>query len=314
MSAEPLATAPPTAGRLASSIGDTPLIELGPALEGQVGAGVRVLVKAEWLNPGGSVKDRAALSMLDRAAADGRLRPGGVVLDASSGNTGIALAMLSAARGYRLVICLPRNASVERQRLLKAYGARIEYTSPLEGSDGAIRRARELAALNTDWVYLDQYGNEANWQAHFRGTGPEIWRQTAGSITHFVSCLGTSGTMMGVGRYLRSQSGRVQLVAVQPDSPFHGIEGLKHMETALVPAIYDPGLPDMQLGAPTERAYEWCRRLAMLEGLLLGPSAAAAVWAAVEVGASLDHGVIVTIGRDGENRYLSESHFLESAC
>ncbi|MCO4747601.1 MAG: cysteine synthase family protein [Proteobacteria bacterium] len=314
MSEEPVLLSSVGVSGVLNEVGGTPLIPLGPSVADRVPAGVEIWLKAEWFNPGGSVKDRAALSMILEAERTGRLSPGATVLDASSGNTGIALAMAAAARGYRLVLCLPKNANAERKQLLATYGAEVVATSPLEGSDGAIRRARELAAEHPEWVYLDQYSNDANWRAHYRGTGPEIWQQTGGRITHFVSSLGTSGTLMGTGRFLRETKPDITLVAVQPDSPFHGIEGLKHMETALVPAIYDPELADVNVGAPTEESYLWVRRLAREEGLLVGPSTGAALWTAVELAQDLKEGVIVCIAPDSGVRYLSESHIWEGTC
>ena len=296
---------------LLARVGNTPLLDLSPAIFDTLNSGVRVLGKAEWFNPGGSVKDRAALAMVLAAERDGRLKPGGTLLDASSGNTGISYAMIAAQRGYRLVLCLPKNANRERKSLLDAYGATIELTSPLEGSDGAIRHARVLAEAHPDWVYLNQYGNEANWKAHFGSTGPEIWRDTQGSITHFVSSLGTSGTFMGTTRFLKTKSADITCIAVQPDSPFHGLEGLKHMETAIVPGIYDGSIADVHMGAPTEASYTLVQRLAK-RGLLVGPSGGASVWAALQVAQGLDTGVVVCILPDSGERYLSESHVWES--
>lgn len=289
-------------------VGNTPLVSLERATRGLIPPGVSIFGKAEWLNPGGSVKDRPALSMVLAAERDGRLHPGATILDASSGNTGIAYAMIAAARGYRLKLCLPRNANEERKALLRAYGAEIVLTDPLEGSDGAIRVARELAAADLSLVYLDQYGNDANWRAHFGSTGPEIWAQTQGRVTHFVAALGTSGTFTGTSRYLKSRNAGIVAVEVQPDSPFHGLEGLKHMESAIVPPIYDAKLADVSLGAPTEEGFRWVRRLAAEQGVLVGPSAGAAVWAAVQVAQSLTEGVICTILCDSGARYLSETH------
>lgn len=291
-----------------SRIGNTPLVQLPASVVGELAPGVSVWAKCEMANPGGSVKDRPALAMVLDAERAGRLAPGATLLDASSGNTGIALAMIAAARGYRLVLCLPKNANQERQRLLRAYGAEIVFTSPLEGTDGAILRARALAAEHPDWAYLDQYSNDANWRAHFASTGPEIAEQTAGRLTHFVATVGTSGTLTGVGRYLREARPHVQLIEVQPDGPFHGLEGLKHMPSALVPRIYDPALADRRLGAPTEPAFAMVRALAREAGLLVGPSAGAAVWAAREVAKELEQGLVVTVLCDSGSRYLSESH------
>ena len=295
-----------------AAVGDTPLIPLGRSVRGIVPDGVRVLVKAEWFNPGGSVKDRPALSMVLDAERSGRIQPGHTLLDASSGNTGIALAMIAAVRGYKLVLCLPSNANQERKRILESYGATIVSTSPLEGSDGAIREARSLAEAHPEWHYINQYDNPANWQAHFGTTGPEIVRQTGGTITHFVATVGTGGTFTGTSRYLKSVRPAVEVVEVQPDSPFHGLEGLKHMESAIVPGIYDPTLADRRLGAPTEESFAWVRRIAKEEGLLIGPSGGAAIWAAVEVAKSLTSGVVVTILADSGTRYLSESHIWET--
>jgi cysteine synthase B len=292
---------------LLAHVGDTPLVRIRDAVADLIPAGVEIWGKCEWFNPGGSVKDRAALSMVLDAERRGALRRGGTILDASSGNTGISYAMIAAARGYHLQLCLPKNANHERKALLATYGAEIILTDPLEGSDGAIREAKRRHAADPELVYLDQYSNPANWGAHFGSTGPEIWRQTEGRVTHFVSALGTSGTFMGTSRYFRAQHAHVRCVEVQPDSPFHGLEGLKHMETAIVPPIYDDQLADQKVAAPTDGAYEVARRLAA-EGLLVGPSAAAAVWACCEVAGGLDRGVIVTILCDSGSRYLSEHH------
>jgi cysteine synthase B len=293
---------------LLATVGNTPLVRVRRAVEGWVPEGVEIWGKCEWFNPGGSVKDRAALSMVLDAERRGALRPGGTILDSSSGNTGISYAMIAAARGYRLVLCLPQNANEERKALLAMYGAEIVLTDPLEGSDGAIRRAKALALEHPDWVYLDQYSNPANPGAHYGSTGPEIWRQTEGRVTHFVSALGTSGTFMGTSRYFKERHPHVRCAEVQPDSPFHGLEGLKHMATAIVPPIYDEAYADRKIEAPTEEAYELARRMARLDGLLVGPSAASAVWACVQVARGLDNGVLVTILCDSGARYLSERH------
>jgi S-sulfo-L-cysteine synthase (O-acetyl-L-serine-dependent) len=299
---------PPLSGLL-QRVGNTPMVRLCSVLGDRVPPSVEVWAKCEWFNPGGSVKDRAALGMILAAERDGRLRPGMTLLDASSGNTGIAEGMIAAARGYHLTLCLPKNANNERKAILRAYGVNIVETSPLEGSDGAIRKARALAAAEPErFLYLDQYSNEENWRAHFNGTGPEIWRDTGGRVTHFVATLGTSGTFMGTSRFLKEQKPGVRCVAVQPDSPFHGLEGLKHMESAIVPAIYDPAVADQQLGAPTEESLVLVRRLAAEEGLLVGVSGGAACWAAIEVASTLTEGVVVTIFPDSGERYLSEAH------
>jgi cysteine synthase B len=307
-----LAPAPPDS--LIARVGRTPMVRLQSITRGVVPSDVEIWCKLEWFNPGGSIKDRAALSMVHDAERRGLLGPGGHILEASSGNTGIALAWIAACRGYKLTLCLPANANEERKRTLRAHGVEVILTDPLEGSDGAIHRARELVAAHPErYVYLDQYSNDANWKAHFDGTGPEIWSETVGRVTDFVSTLGTSGTFMGTSRFLKEQSARVRCHAVQPDSPFHGLEGMKHMESAMVPQIYLPdGLVDSQLGAPTEKSYELVRRLAREEGLLTGISSGAAVWAALEIGRQLDHGLVVAVLPDGGGRYLSEAHLWEA--
>ena len=277
---------------LTGRIGGTPLARLDSALRGPDGRvldgsgldRVVLLGKAEWANPGGSVKDRAAASMIEDARGRGELMPGKTVLDASSGNTGIALAMLGAAQGFAVHLAMPRNVSPERKRILHAYGATVEWTDPDLGSDGAIRRARELAGNDPErFCYVDQYSNNANWQAHYRTTAPEIWQQTAGRVTHFIAGLGTTGTFVGTTRRLKELNPAIQAISFQPDSPFHGLEGLKHLSTSLVPAIYDPQLADRDIAIETEAAYDMARRLAREAGLLVGISAAAAVSAAVAV-------------------------------
>lgn len=271
-----------------------------------------VWLKAEWLNPGGSVKDRPAREILRAGLASGAL-PGRRLLDASSGNTAVAYAMLGAAAGVGVTVCVPANASAERKALLRAYGAELIETDALEGSDGAIRRAREIAHGDPGrFWYADQYGNAANPAAHYRTTGPELWEQTAGRITHLVAGVGTSGTLMGAGRYLRERNASVRLIAVEPDGPFHGLEGLKHMPTALVPAIYDPEVPDETVRVRTEMAERWVRRLARERGLFVGWSAGAAVAAAWQViERAGPEACIVVIAPDGGQRYLSERRRLE---
>ena len=278
-------------------IGNTPLLRL--ARIGSELPGVEILGKAEWLNPGGSVKDRAASNIVTQARASGKLTSGKILLDSTSGNTGIAYAMIGAAQGFPVTLCMPENVSVERKRILHAYGANIIYTNPADGSDGAIRMARELAAKHPDlYYYADQYSNDANWQAHYHGTANEIWQQTEGRITHFVAMLGTSGTFVGTTRRLRELNPRVRCISLQPDSAFHGIEGTKHMASAIVPKIYDPSLANADLGISTEDAYAMAKRLAREEGLLVGISAAAAVVGCLQVGRQLkknERAVFVTI-------------------
>lgn len=296
--------------RLEDLIGNTPLIRL--SVIGADAPNVVIYGKAEWLNPGGSVKDRAALAMILEGERSGALRPGKIILDATSGNTGIAYAMIAAARGYRVRLCLPANANEERKRILAILGAEIIPTDPLEGSDGAIRVARDLAAREPEiYFYPDQYNNDANWRAHFETTGPEIWEQTEGRVTHFVAALGTTGTFTGVGRRLKQYSPAVQLVSVEPDSPFHGLEGMKHLDTAIVPGIFDAQLADARATVSTECAYDMARRLARDEGLFVGVSAAAAVVAALDVARQIREGVIVTVLCDGGLRYLSEAFWYE---
>lgn len=286
-------------------IGGTPLLRLERITAGR--PGVEIYAKAEFQNPGGSVKDRAAAAIIRDAERSGHLRPDTMILDATSGNTGIAYAMIGAARNYRVRLCVPDNVTVERLRTLRAFGADIVLTPAMEGSDGAIREARRLHALApSQYFYADQYNNHANWRAHYETTAVEILEQTDGSFTHFVAGLGTSGTFMGVGRRLREHSPDIRLVSVQPDSAIHAIEGLKHMDSAIVPGIYDPGLADEDIPVATERAWEMTRRLALEEGLLVGVSSGAALAAALDVAARIGEGRIVTIFPDSGTRYLTE--------
>jgi S-sulfo-L-cysteine synthase (O-acetyl-L-serine-dependent) len=286
-------------------IGRTPLIRLRAF--GADLPGIELYAKAEFQNPGGSVKDRAAASILREARRAGRLHEGVTILDATSGNTGIAYAMISAAHGYRLKLCMPANVTPERTRTLKAYGAELVLTDPMEGTDGAIREARRLFAADPQhYYYADQYNNDANWRAHYDTTGPEIIEQTEGRITHFVAGLGTSGTFMGVGRRLREFNPDVQLISVQPDSPMHGVEGLKHMETAIRPGIYDDTLADEAARVTTERAYAFTRRLASEEGMLVGVSSGAALAAALDLAERVGEAVIVMVFPDSGTRYLTE--------
>lgn len=299
---------------LMERIGNTPLIRLDGVVRRY--PGVNLLAKAEWVNPGGSVKDRAAAAMVRHALMSGRVGNGKTLLDATSGNTGIAFAMLGAALGFPVLLAMPSNVSPERKRILKAYGAEVEWTDPDQGSDGAIRRAREMAAEFPErYCYMDQYSNPANWRAHYETTGPEIWRQTGATVTHFVAGLGTSGTFMGTVRRLKELNPEVQAISMQPDSPFHGLEGLKHMATALVPAIYDPGLADRNIEVETEAAYAMAKRLAREEGLLVGVSAAAAAAAceqiAKEEAEAGRSATIVTVLPDSADKYLSERFWEE---
>jgi S-sulfo-L-cysteine synthase (O-acetyl-L-serine-dependent) len=292
--------------RLLDSVGRTPLLEL-PAIASSV-PGLRLFAKAEHLNPGGSVKDRPARSMILDGIARGLLTEGKTIIEATSGNTGIADAMIGRALGYRVSICIPANASEERRGTLAAYGAQLILTDPLEGTDGAIRKVRSLAAERPDlYFYPDQYSNAANWRAHLETTGPEIWEQTGGRLTHFVAGLGTSGTFVGVTRFLREKNPSIRCISVEPDAPLHGLEGMKHMASAMVPAIYDASLADARREVATEDAYTMCRRLARDEGVFVGPSAGANVTAALAVARELDGApaTIVTVLCDGGGRYLS---------
>lgn len=292
---------------LLAQIGNTPLVFL-QRLSAQT-PGVEIYVKDESRNPGGSVKDRPAINMVLDGERRGLLTPDKTILDATSGNTGIAYAMIGAAKGYKVKLCLPANASHERKRILNAYGAEIIFTDPAEGSDGAIRKCREVFKSNPNsYFYPDQYNNPANWQAHFDATGPEILRQTGRRITHFVASLGTSGTCMGVTKRLRQDAPEVKCYSAQPASGFHGLEGLKHMPTAIVPGIYDESLTDGNLWIETEDAYSMVRRLAREEGMLVGISTGANVVAALQIARQIKEGVVVTIACDGADKYLSE-HF-----
>ena len=309
-SGPPVVSGAPAADRTAGVsildlIGRTPLVRLRN-LEREK-PGVEIYAKAEWQNPGGSVKDRAAARMIADGETSGALKPGLTILDATSGNTGIAYAMIGAARGYKVKLCLPENASTERKLILRAFGAEIVLTDPLEGTDGSIREARRLHASDPGcYFYADQYNNDANWRAHYDTTAPEIIEQTSGSLTHFVAGLGTSGTFVGVGRRLRRFNPAIKLISFQPATAFHGLEGLKHMESAIVPGIYDPTLADEDLRVESERAYEMVRRLARVEGVLAGISSGAALVATLDVASRLDRGVIVTVFPDGAEKYLTE--------
>ena len=296
-----------------AQIGNTPMVPLD-ALTGGLPS-VTLLGKAEWHNPGGSVKDRAAASIVTEARRSGKLSPGKILLDSTSGNTGIAYAMLGAALGFPVTLCVPENVSPERKRILQAYGANIIYTDPAEGSDGALKLARQYAERHRDlYFYADQYSNDANWRAHYQTTANEIWQQTEGRITHFVAMLGTTGTFVGTTRRLRELNPRIRCISLQPDSPFHGIEGAKHLPSAIVPRIYDPSLADQNLEIVTEDAHRMARRLAREQGLLVGVSSAAAVVGSLQVIESLkihQSATVVTILCDSGEKYLSERFWHE---
>jgi cysteine synthase B len=312
MSAPSFSVSDRSASSVLDLIGRTPIVRLR-RFERET-PGVELYAKAEWQNPGGSVKDRAAYRMILDGETSGRLRPGLTIVDATSGNTGIAYAMVGAAKGYAVKLCLPANASPERKLILRAFGVELVLTDPLEGTDGAIREVRRMVAADEDrYFYPDQYSNDANWRAHFDTTGPEIIEQTGGRLTHFVAGLGTSGTFMGTGRALRRFNPNIKLISFQPDSPFHGLEGLKHMATAMVPKIYDPTLGDEDMGVSSEEAYTFVRRLAREEGLLVGISSGAALAATLRVARRIDQGVIVTVFPDGAEKYLSEAFWTADA-
>jgi len=303
---EPLASAADPRSIL-TTVGNTPLIEL-KTLSKQV-APVRIFAKAEWFNPGGSVKDRPALNMILEGEKSGALTKDKILLDATSGNTGIAYALFGAAMGYRVRLALPRNAGDLHKRILAAYGAELVLTDPQKGSDGAIEGAIELYEKEPEkYFYPDQYTNDANWQAHYKTTGPEIVTQTDGQVTHFVTGLGTSGTFTGIGKYLRDYVPGVKIISVQPDSPMHGLEGWKHMETSIKPAFYDEGMADENREVRTEDAQTMLKRLSCEEGLLISPSAGAAAQAALEVAGELNDGVVVTVMADNAMKYL-DHHF-----
>jgi cysteine synthase B len=297
---------------LAETVGRTPLLAL-PSLARELPRGVELYAKAEHLNPGGSVKDRPALSMILEGERTGALTRDKIILDATSGNTGIAYAMLGAARGYRVTLCLPKNANFERKRMLRIYGAELIETDPLEGADGSQRHARRLAEEEPEkYFYPNQYDNPANWRAHYEGTGPEIWEQTEGRVTHFLAGMGTAGTFTGTVRRLRELKPNLRAVLMQPDSPLHGLEGMRHVETSIVPGIYDPALADERVEVSTDGAYVMARRLAREEGLFVGVSSGANVLAALEYAKKLEAGsVVVTVLCDGGARYLSDEFWEE---
>ncbi|MBI3111800.1 MAG: cysteine synthase family protein [Ignavibacteriales bacterium] len=298
---------PRTPASLIPHVGNTPLLRIERTIRDLVPPSVEIYGKAEWHNPGGSVKDRPALNMILEGIQSGRLTEGKTIIDATSGNTGIAYAMLGATLGYRVKLALPANASQERKQILRAYGAEIVLTDSLEGTDGAQRIVKEIVESDPErYFYPDQYNNPANWQAHYRTTAVEILAQTQGRITHFVAGLGTTGTFIGATRRLKEHNPKIECIAVQPDSPMHGLEGLKHLPSALTPGIYDASLADRTLEASTDEAFAMARKLAREEGLLLGISSAATLLACIQVAQSIEQGVIVTIFADDGTKYLSE--------
>lgn len=295
-----------------AQIGHTPLLRIR-LLEREF-PGLEVFAKAEWFNPGGSVKDRAALAMIEAGERDGKLTPGRTIIDSTSGNTGIAYAMVGAAKGYPVTLVMPQNVSSERKQLVTAYGAQIVYSDEMEGSDGAIRLCREMVAGDPDrYFYPDQYSNPANPQAHYEGTAVEILEQTGGRITHFVAGLGTTGTFTGTVRRLKEHDSHILACAVEPEDAFHGLEGLKHLPTSIVPRIWDPTLADAVWGCPTESAYELARALARKEGLLVGHSSGAALWGVRRLAENGEQGVVVTVFPDAGDRYLSTGLYRRSS-
>jgi cysteine synthase B len=289
-------------GSVLHAIGGTPLVRLSLA---GLPAGVELWGKCEWFNPGGSIKDRTALSLVEEGERSGALRPGRTIIDSSSGNTAVGLALVGRAKGYPVELVMPESVSEERKRLCRAYGARIVLTDAFSGSDGAMVRVREIVAREPGrYFYADQYRNPANPLAHYRGTGPEIWEQTEGRITHFVAGLGTTGTVVGTGRYLHEKNPRVRVVAVEPDEPLHGLEGLKHLASAVVPEVYDPRVQDEQVTVSTEDGLRMCKAALESDGLLIGHSAGAALHAAHGLARGLARGVVVALLSDGGERYL----------
>ncbi len=303
-----------TRSSILNLVGNTPLLRIRKVLPPDISPEVEIYAKLESFNPGGSVKDRPALNMFLRAQRDGLIKEGKVVVDATSGNTGIALAMVGSAFGIPVELAMPANVSEERKRIIQAYGAKVYLTDPLEGTDGAILFVRDLVEKNPDrYVYLDQYNNPANWEAHYYSTGVEIWKQTEGRVTHFVAGIGTGGTIMGAGRRLKAYNQDVQIIGVQPAHPFHGIEGLKHMESSIKPGIFNENYLDRTIFVETEDAYEWARKLAREEAVFVGQSSGAALWACIKLARELsDRGekaVIVTVFPDGGERYLTTALF-----
>jgi len=290
---------------LVDKIGNTPLLRLRRVLPKELSPRVEVYAKAEWFNPGGSVKDRPAFRMIREGIDSGIFKPGQTLIDSTSGNTGIAYAMIGAVMGFPVELVMPKNVSLERKKILKAYGAGIIYSDPLKGSDGARMMVQERVDKNPDrYFFPDQYSNPSNWRAHYESTGPEIWRDTEGRITHFVAGMGTSGTMMGISRFLKEKNPDIQTIALQPEA-FHGVEGWKNMDSAVPVKIYDPQVHDVKITIPTEPAYDWARQLALKEGLLVGISSGAAFYGALEAIKDLKEGVVVVIFPDGGDKYLS---------
>ncbi|MEB2309234.1 MAG: cysteine synthase family protein [Candidatus Brocadiaceae bacterium] len=289
-------------------IGNTPLLKINSVEQGLKNKDVGIYVKAEWLNPGGSVKDRPALRIIEEAEKTGKLTSDKIIIDSTSGNTGIAYALIGAKKGYQVTLVMPLNVSEERKRIVHAFGANMVFTDPLLGSDGAMSEAKRIVTENPlKYFYADQYNNDDNWKAHFETTAVEIWDQTAGGVTHFVACLGTSGTLMGTGRRLKKYNPDIQIIAVEPATPIHGLEGMKHMTTSVVPGIFDKHFPDRKIAVETEDAYESVKRLAAEEGFFVGYSSGAAFVASLKVANEIETGTVVVVFPDRGDRYLSTS-------
>ena len=297
---------------ISDRIGNTPLLKINRITNGLKDRDVEIYAKAEWLNPGGSVKDRPALRIIEDAEKSGRLNRDKIIVDSTSGNTGIAYAFIGATKGYKVTLVMPQNVSEERKRIVRAFGAVIVFTDPLLGSDGAMIEAKRLVEEEpSKYFYADQYNNPSNWKAHYETTGVEIWEQTGGEISHFIACMGTSGTLMGTGRRLKEYNPDIQVISVEPSTPIHGLEGMKQMSTTIVPGIYDEHFPDRKLMVDTEDAYAAVKRLAAEEGFFVGYSSGAALVASLKVASEIDRGLIVTIFPDRGDRYLSTSFWAD---
>ena len=297
---------------ISDRIGNTPLLRINRITNVLKDRDVGIYAKAEWFNPGGSVKDRPALRIIEDAEKTGRLNLDKIIIDSTSGNTGIAYALIGASKGYKVTLVMPQNVSEERKRIVRAFGAKIVFTDSLLGSDGAMIEAKRLVEEEpSKYFYADQYNNPSNWKAHYETTGVEIWEQTGGEITHFIACLGTSGTLMGTGRRLKEYNPDIQVISVEPSTPIHGLEGMKHMSTSIVPGIYDDHFPDRKMMVETEDAYTAVKRLAAEEGFFVGYSSGAALVASLKVAGEIDRGLIVTIFPDRGDRYLSTSFWAD---
>ncbi|HHT9138848.1 MAG TPA: PLP-dependent cysteine synthase family protein [Candidatus Wunengus sp. YC60] len=293
---------------ISDKIGNTPLLRINRITSELKDKDVEIYVKAEWFNPGGSVKDRPALRIIEDAEKSGRLNRDKIIIDSTSGNTGIAYALIGASKGYKVTLVMPQNVSEERKRIVRAFGAKIIFTDPLLGSDGAMIEAKRLVTEDpSKYFYADQYNNPSNWKAHYETTGVEIWEQTGGEVTHFIACLGTSGTLMGTGRRLKEYNPDIKVISVEPSTAIHGLEGMKHMSTSIVPGIFDNHFPDKKMTVETEDAYAAVKRLAAEEGFFVGYSSGAALVASLKVANEIDRGLIVTIFPDRGDRYLSTS-------